>query len=123
MPNAIPFRPGEPEQILQITLDDAPYVLRARWNTRDAAWYLDAWEGDGTTAILYGVKLVQGVILGKQTGHRLFSSGMFMFDATDSGIEAGFGDFGTRVLLVHMTPDDVILMGAQPLAAGEGAPT
>lgn len=126
MPSIIPFVPSDPVQVVTITLDGTLYVLRARWNSYDTAWYLDAWEGDGTTPIAYGVKLVQGARLGQQYQHPLFQAGLFMYDATDSGPDAGLDDFGTRVVLVHMTADDAVLMGALPIAATDstlGPPT
>lgn len=109
MPSIITFVPGDPLQVLSVPLDGVTYVLRARWNTIESAWYLDAWERDGTTPIAFGVKLVQGVRLGSTYNHVLFTAGLFMLDLADSGIEAGLDDLGRRVLLVHMTTDDAIL--------------
>lgn len=109
MPSIIPFVPSDPLQLATVSLDGETYVLRARWNTTDAAWYLDAWERDGTTPIALGIKLVQGVRLGETYNHPLFVAGMFLLDLTDSGVEAGLDDFGSRVLLIHMTTDDAIL--------------
>lgn len=111
MPTIIPFVPGDPEQIIKITLDDTPYVLRARWNTRDdgGAWYLDAWERDGTTPIAFGVKLVLGVLLGEAYIHPLFLGGMLLVDESGTGEEARLDDLGGRVILVHMTAADSVL--------------
>lgn len=109
MPSIIPFVPGEPLQIAPVPLDGQSYVLRVRWNTTDNAWYLDAWERDGTTPIAFGIKLVLGVKLGITYNHALFTAGMFMFPLDDTGAEPGLNDLGVRVLLVHMTVDDAIL--------------
>lgn len=102
----IPVTPAANEQKLLISLDGSQYVLRARWNSRDASWYLDAWESDGKTVIAYGVKLVMGALLGAQTGHPLFVNGVIVDDFKDTGIEAGLLDLGSRVALVHFTPLD-----------------
>lgn len=115
MPSLIPFTPGDPEQVIAITLDGDPYVLRARWNTRDAAWYLDAWERDGTTPIAFGIKLVLGVKLGSTYNHPLFIAGMFLIDDSGTGIEAGLNDLGGRVVLMHMTAADAVLAAAVAL--------
>lgn len=115
MPTIIPFEPGIPEQPIEIVLDDVPYVLRARWNTRDNAWYFDAWEGDGTTPIAFGVKLVLGVRLGRLYNHPLFQGGMFLIDDGGTGEDPGLSDLGSRVQLAHMTVADAILSEAQPL--------
>jgi hypothetical protein len=111
MPSIVPFVPGDSEQTIAITLDNEPYVLRARWNTTDAAWYLDAWERDGTTPIAFGIKLVLGVLLGRTLNHPLFLAGMFMVDDSGTGVEAGLSDLGARVTLWHMTAADTVLAG------------
>jgi hypothetical protein len=124
VPSQIPFIPGEPLQTVTIALDGVSYVLRARWNSSDdnsiGAWYLDAWERDGTTQIAIGIKLVQGVRLGSTYQHQLFSAGMFMLDTADSGVEAGLFDLGGRVVLVHMTTEDAIISAGVPAAELRG---
>jgi hypothetical protein len=111
MASIVPFVPSDPLQLVSVALDGVTYVLRARWNTTDNAWYLDAWERDGTTPIAFGLKLVLGVRLGSTYSHALFAAGMFMLPLDDTGIEPGFADLGSRVLLVHMTADDAIVSG------------
>lgn len=114
MAGVIPFVPGEAEQRIEIALDGEPYVLRARWNSRDAAWYLDAWERDGTTPIAFGIKLVLGVRLGSTFQHPLFLGGLFLVDDSGTGVEAGLNDLGTRVNLVHFTVADAVIAEAAP---------
>lgn len=113
MPTIIPFVGGDSEQKIAIALDDEPYVLRARWNTRDEAWYLDAWERDGTTPIAFGIKLVLGLMLGATFNHPLFLAGMFCVETAPKdglvGVDPGFTDLGSRVLLVHMTVADTVI--------------
>ena len=109
MASVINFKPSEPLQLASVALDGVTYVLRARWNTTDGAWYLDAWERDGTTPIAFGIKLVLGVRLGSTYGHVLFAAGMFLLPLTDSGAEPGLDDLGRGVLLVHMTADDAVV--------------
>lgn len=114
MPTIVPFVPGVPEQKLDITLDKEPYVLRARWNSMDVAWYLDAWERDGKTPIAFSLKLVLGVKIGNTYNHPLFVSGLFLIDLSNTGIEPQLGDLGTRVILVHLTAEDAVLL-SQPV--------
>lgn len=105
----VPFVPGEPEQRISITLDEQQYVLRARWNTRDQAWYLDAWEADDTTPIAYGIKLVLGVLLGGSVHHPLFAGGLFLADNSGSGVDPGLLDLGNRCSLLFFTVADRVL--------------
>lgn len=114
MPTIIPLTPRDPEQRLAITLDSTPYVLRVRWNTQDSAWYLDAYERDGTTVIAISIKLVYGIKLGAIVDHPLFNSGMFLFNTTGGKLDPGFADLGRQVLLVHTTVDEAVLLD-QPL--------
>jgi len=109
MATIIPLTPGDPNQRFGITLDDEPYVLRVRWNTRDDAWYLDAWERDGTTRIAVSIKLVMGIRLGITYNHPLFLAGLFLVPLTDDGSDPGLADLGRRVLLVHLTVADALL--------------
>jgi|SRR6185369_15744246 len=110
MATIIPFVPGDPLQLIAITLDTEPYVMRARWNSDDLAWYLDVWERDGTTPIAFGIKLVLGVRLGSTYLNPLFTAGLFLIDNDNSGVEAGLNDLGRRVVMVHLTAADAIIM-------------
>lgn len=110
MAQSIPVSPSESDQQITTTLDGITYVLRVRWNTRDAAWYLDARERDGT-AIAFGVKLVVGILLGQAVSHPLFMGGMFVWDLSGEDRDPGFNDLGSRVLLVSLTASDQVLLG------------
>lgn len=109
----VPVIPGDPEQIIEIVLDEELFVLRLRWNTSDndgaGSWYLDAWESDGVTPIAFSIKLVIGVRLGETYNHPLFQSGMFLVDESGTGAEAGLFDLGGRVQLYHLTVGDAVL--------------
>jgi hypothetical protein len=81
------------------TIENVQYIIDGRWNSRDAAWYLDFYEGD-LTPIIYGVKVVLGAYLARRSNHPLFANGVLVaVDLTNSGKEATFDDFGTRVIL------------------------
>lgn len=115
MAGIIPFEPGIPEQRLEIALNDVPYALRVRWNTRDAAWYLDVYEQDGKQPIAHSVKLVLGTLFGRSSMHPLFQGGLFMVDSSSTGVEAGLNDLGGRVRLWYLTPLDLDLARAPAL--------
>jgi hypothetical protein len=119
MATVITLVPGDPEQRVQITLDGVGYTLRARWNSRDdedlGAWYLDAWDRNGTTPIAWGVKLVLGIRLGATAQHPLFSGGgMFLVDGRapddpNRGQNPRLNELGGAVTLWHFTAADAVL--------------
>lgn len=63
-----------------VILQDNSFILRLRWNTREACYYFDLLEQNGTPIIL-GTKLVESFpMLGRQ-------------DLTDYGLTGSFGLF------------------------------
>lgn len=107
--------PGDTHQRINTTLDGVAYVLRVRWNTLDAAWYLDAWERDGKTRIAAGVKIVVGILLAQTVQHPLFMSGIFAWDTSGRDLDPGLVDLGNRVLLVSVTAADRTLLSQPPV--------
>jgi hypothetical protein len=110
----LPIDPGVPNQIIETVLDGVAYVLRVRWNSLENAWFLDAWESDGTTAIALGIKIVLGQNLGEGVGHPLFAAGMFAIDFSHSAVDAGFSDLGSRVVVVHLSLSESVLVSLPP---------
>lgn len=113
MSGVIPIEPGDPDQRIDIALDDATYHLRVRWNTRDnddaGSWYLDIYEADAKTPIVTSVKLVIGQLLGRRSTHRLFNGNLFLIAESEPGREAGLFDLGGRVTLWYLEPGDAQL--------------
>jgi hypothetical protein len=84
------------------TIGGSPYIIDGRWDTRDAAWYLDFLEAD-LTPIIFGIKLVLGAYLGRTSNHHLFRDGVLVaVDSSGQRKDAGFDDMGTRVLLEYI---------------------
>lgn len=97
-------------------IGEETYVFDVRWNRRDACWYLDLFEADGTTAVFHGVKIVLGAHLGRMHRHRLLDQGAFVAHDTSGQLaDAGFADLGTRVLVFYVPADE--LVGARIAAA------
>ena len=114
MASILPIVPREPLQIFQTVLDGEAYVLRVRWNSLENAWFLDAWESDGTTPIALGIKIVLGINLGADVGHPLFAAGMFAIDYSHTAIDADFVDLGSRVVVVHLSLSESVLVSLPP---------
>jgi len=111
MAEIIPFTPGDPNQDLTVTLDGEPWGIVARWNGRDNAWYLDIYEAD-RKPIAMSIKVVLGVKLGRKYTHRFFSNrALIAWDESNTGIEAGLDDLGSRVSVIYMTEADLALAG------------
>lgn len=90
------------------TIESTPYLFDVRWNSRDAAWYMDVLEASEQPIVL-GIKLVLGAYLGRRSNHRLFKRGVFMMlDTSDAGRDATYDDLGERVILVYMPIDELI---------------
>ena len=115
MPTTIPLLPSDASYRFATNIGNENYIFYVRWNSRDAAWYFDLLEQDGTV-IVQSVKIVLGAPLARATVHRLFANGVFVArDTTASGIEPTFDDLGTRVQLWYFTRDEMVaeLLGSR----------
>ncbi len=114
MAEIIPFIPGDPNQRLDTVLAGEARILEARWNANDHAWYLNVRDADNTM-IAAGLKIVLGARLGWSVLHPMFvGRALFAVDLSNTGLEAGLDDFGSRVRLVYFTESDLAL-AARPL--------
>lgn len=115
MAEVIPFQPGVPHQRLECTLAGLTNLFEARWNTRDAAWYLNVMEVD-ETPIAMGLKIVLGVEMGRACTHPFFRGrGLVALDLSRSLREATLDDLGKRVLVIYFTELDKFLAQAPEL--------
>jgi len=91
-----------------VTLDDTPYVMTMRWNSRGAFWTTGFADFDQND-ILTGRKLVLGgEILRQHTGVGLPPGMMFAKDETGNAAPIAQGDFlSGRVKLVYVTEAEV----------------
>lgn len=122
MPEAIPFRPGVPQQRVDVTLSGVTYGIVAHWNGREdgeegGAYYLNVYEEDDTP-IAIGLKVVLGVLLGRRYTHEFFSSGaraLIAVDLGNSGRECGVDELGGRIQVWYLTELDLLLARQPPL--------
>ena len=106
----LPLTPGVPAYRVATALGDVGYVFDLRWNHRDECWYLDAFEDDGVTAIFYGVKIVLGAHLGRIHRHALVTDGaLIAYDTSRQLIDAGLDDLGSRVVVVYVPADELLV--------------
>ena len=119
MATIIPLSPCEPEQKIEITLDQETVIMRFRYNAQAddgvGAWYLDVWEQDGETPIAFGIRLVLGARIGDTVDHPIFIGGLFLLPGKGVTDDPRLNDLGLLVDLVSLTVGDAILMETTPL--------
>ena len=98
----MPVQPGVPAQEFRISLDGQLFRIAITWNERDAAWYLDLFDADGTL-LLAGRKLVLGqALLARFRDARLPPGELLVLDTTSRDLEPGQQDLGGRVPLFYV---------------------
>lgn len=109
MPTILPIEQGDADQAWTTDLAGGIYLVRLRWNQREAAWYLDVLERDERTPIVQGVKVVLGAMLGRRAPHALFRDGALIArDTSGAGREATLEDLGARVELWYFTRYELV---------------
>lgn len=104
----VPIQQSTPNYRIGVTLVGVAYWLDLRWNTRDAAWYLDVYDAN-EKPICNGIKIVIGTFLGRTCNVAPFTQGVFVaFDTSGAGLDAGFDDFGKRVQLAFLPVTDLL---------------
>jgi hypothetical protein len=99
----IPFLVSDCNYILTCPVDDTHITFDVRWNSRDEAFYFDMYEQDDSVICL-NVKVVLGVPLARRSQHEFFQKHIITaIDTTDQGLDAGFDDLNSRVLVVVET--------------------
>jgi hypothetical protein len=103
MPVTIPFSPSIGNYRFGCTIGSSPYLFDVVWNARDGAWYFDLLSAD-QTQIYTSIKIVIGTALGRLCVNPAFPSGVFeAIDLSGAGLDAGFDDLGTRVVVYYYT--------------------
>lgn len=114
MPSILPITPSNPFYEFSTPVDGVAYWFRFRWNSRLELWHMDVLEED-KTPIITGVTIVLGAYLGRASVHKLFMNNIFVARAPKKDFrEAGFDDFGARVLLYVFSRDEAVaeILGA-----------
>lgn len=107
MAEYLPFTQSDNNYTMHVPLNGTTYDFDVRWNSSDAAWYLDLYEAD-RTPIATSLK----VVLGPPLGHSLQYLPFFqehilqVLDTTNSGADAAYDDLGGRIQVLHMSMDE-----------------
>ncbi len=91
-------------QTQRFTMEGTSYDIRLTWNTRATVWVADIADTDGNK-IVSGLALVLGV---NPTGHLNLNIGAIaVYDTEQGSNEADLSNFGSTVILVQFTQDEV----------------
>lgn len=102
MPSIVPFT-GRPQESMSITIAGRRLRLRARYANLTNIWTLDVFDnaGDGPVPIVQGVNIVMGADL--LAPYLLGIGGLYAEPTADPMTDAGRGELGNRIRLIHYT--------------------
>lgn len=98
---------GVASYIENVLLEKLYYRLQFDWNDRAFRWYITFYDSTnvlivGSLPVLIDVPLLRG----KTTDQRRPPGDFVAIDTTGLGVEAGFNDLGSRVLLGYVPSTD-----------------
>lgn len=107
MPSRIPFT-GGPQEAMNITIEGRSLRLRARYANLVSVWTLDVLDNSGSTAVplVVGVPILMGVDLIKP--YRLGIGSLYAEPSSRPRDDAGRGELGNRINLVHYAPGEAV---------------
>jgi hypothetical protein len=96
---------------MEIALDGTIYELDFSWNTREATWYMDILNSDGSEMILMGLKLVPNYRILAQYRHliALPPGEILLVDQSQDNQNSvvTYDNFGSRYKLLYVTKAEV----------------
>jgi len=101
----IPIESGVPSQTFKVDLEGDTYNFRVIYNTRVGVWTFDLSDEDGVE-LCSGVTMVLSADLIDQ--FNLGIGSLFMLEEGSTNIDAGVSDLGDRIILAHLTPQEVL---------------
>ena len=92
----------------RVQLDGERFELLFRWNACAQSWFLDIFDDEGTP-IVFGRRCVVDARLTGQHKHRtdIPPGELMAFDTTQRKLDPGLSDFGTRVLMLYHTQQEL----------------
>ena len=96
----IPLR-ALPQYTQEVTLENVPYRMVFRWNTRGAYYTVDIQTAEGVLLVA-GLKLaLDAALLRRHPGRGLPPGELVVIDPSGSFVPIAFGDVETRICLVY----------------------
>lgn len=116
----IPLLTDATDQILKITLDGNPYILRVLWNDRFEYFSLSMSEAD-ETPILTNIKMVKNYPLTKRfKDTRLPFGSLYLIQEKGTSDRPAYSDLGGAYALYYYEADAAVT--AQPVRGVSSAP-
>ena len=92
----------------QVELESENFIMRIRYNKRAQAWFVDLFDTDNN-AIVFGRRAVIDWPIYQQFRHLATPNGFTKFvDTTNTKVEAGRNELGTRVVMLYTDRDDIV---------------
>ena len=102
MGQQLPLTSAFPSYRFGTSLDGKQFTIDVRWNSRDAAWYMDVLTEDGTP-VRHGIKLVLGTLLGRRVASPDYPDGVLTaVDLARLNRDATLTDLGDRVAVIFI---------------------
>lgn len=93
--------------IESVTLDNKIFELHFDWNVRDEHWTMTI-RDKNNQVIVAGIKIVANYELISMYRYLDVPPGYMMAaDMSGQGLDPGFDDFGTRVLLMYISESEI----------------
>lgn len=90
-----------------VTLDNKLYQLYFDWNVRDEHWSMTI-RDKNENVLVAGIKIIADYELISMYRYLDIPQGYLVAaDTSGQGLDPGFDDFGTRVLLMYFSPDEI----------------
>ncbi len=101
----IPLR-ALPSYVQEVTLEDVPYRMVFKWNTRGEYYTVDIQTAEGVL-IVAGLKLaLNAALLRKHPGRGLPPGELLVIDASGAYDRVAFADVEERISLIYVTEDE-----------------
>lgn len=100
--------PPPPHHSLQVELEGVTYTLDIRWNERDEAWYIALQDAEEQVLVAPRKVVLDFPLFGRFFTNPLVPRGQFMaVDTSNTGVEPGLADLGSRVQLIYVTAAEI----------------
>ncbi|MGL6011263.1 MAG: phage baseplate plug family protein [Shewanella oncorhynchi] len=104
----IPVLSETSDQLIEVVLDDRPFILRVMWNERCGYFSLSVLEAD-STPIVQNIKMVKNFPLVKRfADSRLPTGDLYFIQENGKTIRPEYSELGESYALYYYVPDKTV---------------